>query len=172
MPEKNAIKEYLNQTYYHVYNRGINKQDVFITDNDYELFISLLKRYLSPKVHRDEKGRKYPNFYQSIDLIAYCLMPNHYHMLVYVRDKPMDLAKAMSSHQVAFVSNYNKIHNRVGHLFQGRYKARVIECDADLQNIFDYIHKNPGKEYSSYEYSSYKYYTSDMHIIPRTVLGK
>ena len=80
MPSRNSRKEYVPETMYHVYNRGHNKDKIFLDDNDYAVFLNLLKRYLSKTVVTDEKGRPYEQLRDEVELVAFCLMPNHFHL--------------------------------------------------------------------------------------------
>jgi len=159
MPGLNAIKTYIPDTYYHVYNRGVNKESVFRFKADYHLFESLFERYLSKKVSKDGCGRDYPNYYGKLKLITYCLMPNHFHMLIKTEEDPRYLAKFMSSHQTSFTKIINKKYDRQGHLFQERYRAIHINNDKHFNYISSYILNNPSSitDPKKYPYSSYKY---------------
>lgn len=79
MPAKNSLKLYLENSYYHVYNRGAGKSEIFKDTQDYNVFLQRLKKYLDP----DFKD----SFYGKIKLLAYCLMPNHIHLFVYIRSQ-------------------------------------------------------------------------------------
>ena len=99
MPAKNSIKQYVENGYYHIYNRGVEKRRIFEDEQDYAVFLSYLKTYLTPKdinllqkelseatdaLKRASILRqiKLNNFSGEIKLLAYCLMPNHFHMLI------------------------------------------------------------------------------------------
>lgn len=97
MPQKNALKEYGTDAYYHIYARGINKRKIFLEAKDYEYFLSLFSRYLSAQEITSTAGGMYPNFSKNIDLIAYCLMPNHFHLFVHQHDIEQGIAQLMSS---------------------------------------------------------------------------
>ena len=83
MPSKNVVKIYENNTYYHAYNRGVEKRTVFIDDEDYATFLGLLKRSLDEHPETDDKGREYRWLANDVELVAFCLMPNHFHLLLY-----------------------------------------------------------------------------------------
>jgi putative transposase len=159
MPSRNLEKIYLPDTYYHVYNRGVNKRRIFLDDEDYRVFLNLFKRYLSNEPQFDNKHREYPWLHDDIELLAFCLMPNHFHLLVYqVSDKAMTaLLRGVCT---AYTGYFNKKYARVGHLFQDRFKASMITTDGYLQHISRYIHLNP-REYTTWSYSSYAYYTQN-----------
>lgn len=157
MPSRNSVKDDIAESFYHVYNRGVNKQPVFVDDRDYVVFFSFLKRYLSDEIQKDSSGREYPNYSQDIELLAFCLMPNHFHLLFYQVNQHA-MTDLMRSVCTAYTMYFNKRHGRIGHLFQGRFKASMIQNDAYLLHVSRYIHLNP-KEYKTWGYSSLPYYT-------------
>ena len=153
MPARNTIKIYASEQYYHVYNRGANKQTVFHEASDYQYFFYLLKRHLSNKPAFDSHGREYRHLREKIEIVVFCLMPNHFHILLYTHTETgMELL--MRSLITAYSMYYNKKYEHSGHVFQGAYKASLIDSDKYLQHISRYIHLNP-KDYKNYPYSSY-----------------
>jgi len=166
MPSKNTIKDYLEGGIYHVYNRGINKQDIFLDKKDYAMFMFYLKLYLKKSEDIkdiDIQKRAYllrKNFYERIDLVSFCLMPNHFHLIIKQRGEK-DIADFMKCLMTNYSMYCNKRHNRVGTLFQGRYKAVLIKNDEYLLHLSRYIHLNPlakGLSLGKYDYSSYQSY--------------
>ena len=153
MPARNVIKEYAEEHYYHVYNRGASKQVIFHDDADYRQFMYLLKRHLCPKPIQDKFGREYKHLYKKIRLVAYCLMPNHFHLLLFNLEKD-GMEQLIRSITTAYSMYYNKKYDHSGRLFQGTYKASLIESEPYLQHICRYIHRNP-RDYKTYPYSSY-----------------
>ena len=143
MPKRNLIKEYASDTYYHIYSRGINKNKVFLDDDDKTVFCSLLKRYLSPETTKDYKRHLYNNFYDKIDLLAYTLMPNHFHLLIYQKDDERAIAEFMRSLMTSYGMYFNKKYRRQGPVFQSNYLASRIDSDGYLDHISRYIHLNP-----------------------------
>lgn len=143
-------------SYYHIYNRGVNKQKVFLDDQDYAVMLSLIKRYLDIIPSKNQNGAFYPNYSQDIELLTFCIMPNHFHFLVFQHraDAMKDLLKSLS---VAYAMYFNKRYKRVGPIFQQRYKASRIDSEAYLLHISRYIHMNP-HNYFEYEWSSMSYY--------------
>ena len=112
--------------HYHVTSRGNERKDVFKSQKDREQFLS----YLESAVNR----------YDAV-IHAYCLMSNHYHLLL---ETPSgNLSKIMQHINGAYTSYFNVKRKRSGHLFQGRYKAIVIEADEYVQELSRYIHLNP-----------------------------
>ncbi len=162
MPAKNATKEYAADQYYHIYNRGANKAVVFHDKDDNVYFLHLLKRYLSPNIASDRFGRDAKNYHETIELISYCLMPNHFHLLI-LNKEPKGIEQFMRSLTTAYSMYYNKKYQHSGRLFQGTYKATLIDSDAYLQHISRYIHRNPS-EYKTYDFSSYRAIVDDWHV--------
>ncbi len=156
MPNRNVVKQYAADTFYHAYNRGVNKQDIFLDDEDYEVFLNLFKRYLSNSPVQDSSGREYPWLKMDVQLLTFCLMPNHFHLLIFQRE-PKAMTELLRSVCTSYTVYYNKKYKRVGHLFQGSFKASLIDNDAYLQHISRYIHLNP-KNYKTWPFSSLPYY--------------
>lgn len=156
MPSRNVTKEQVADSYYHVYVRGINKQNLFNLDNDYKYFIGLVERYFSQEVLVSKNGGLYPCFLGKIEIVAYCLMPNHFHMLIYQVDVPF-LEKFMRSLMTSYSKYFNLKNKRTGSIFESRYKAVRIDQNVYLQHISRYIHLNP-RRWERYRYSSLRYY--------------
>ena len=152
MPSRNVVKEYVPDAFYHVYNRGVEKRDIFLDDQDYTVFLGLLKKFLvgAPP---SKTNRHAPKTYgDTLDLLAYCLMPNHYHLLFFQSDERA-LSGFMRSLTTAYAMYFNDRYQRVGPLFQGTFKASQILEDSYLEHITRYIHLNP-ENYREYPYSS------------------
>lgn len=159
MPSRNIEKQYVEDSFYHVYNRGVNKRRIFIDDKDYAVFLNLLKRYLSFTPVKDPKGRTYESFYDKVELVCFCLMPNHFHMLLYLREPPA-ITQLMRSVISSYTVYFNRRHQRVGHLFQDRFKAVRVDNDSYLTHITRYIHLNP-VSYKTWDYTSLPYYLNE-----------
>lgn len=167
MPSRNAIKHYASDHYYHIYNRGVEKRQIFMDERDYAVFLSYLKVALSPELEEETKEEALTDLeearlrrlrlHDKIDLLAYCLMPNHFHLFIYQKNDPQAMAQMMRSVMSGYVRYFNRRYDRVGSLFQGRYKASLIDDDAYLQHITRYIHLNPA-EWANSPHSSYQYY--------------
>ena len=167
MPSKYRIKEYVEGSYYHVFNRGVGKRCIYKDDEDYTVFTRLLARYLVKERPVDSSGREYADLRGQVELNAYCLMPNHFHMLVQLKEHE-GMTKLMQGVCTAYTMYFNKKYKRVGPLFQDRFKASKIDNDAYLQHISRYIHLNP-EDYKGWEYSSLKYYLDDSSVSWLTV---
>jgi REP element-mobilizing transposase RayT len=135
--------------YYHIYGRGNNRQPIFFEPDNYEYFLRGVEKYLL----------------ENLVIIAYCLMPTHYHLLVRVRS-PIQLqaadnlgtsdasekeVSASCSHGmqrllISYTKAINKRFDRVGSLFQGQFRAKLIETDPYIQAACVYIHANPVKD--------------------------
>lgn len=160
MPAKNSIKTYLENGIYHIYNRGVEKRNIYLDEQDYSVFISYLKNYLLPKdlaklqttISSPEHGYKekqkafkeisLKNFAEEIELLAYVLMPNHFHLLL-KQTKPDGIDRFMSSLSTRYTIYFNRKYRRVGSLCQGVYKAVSVETDEQLLHLSRYIHLNP-----------------------------
>lgn len=152
MPAKNSVREYDTDAYYHIYNRGVEKRRIFIDTDDYRFFISLLQRHLGASSVDDTRGKDYIKF-ENLSLLAYCLMPNHFHLMIYQGNEPQEFSKLLRSISTAYTMYFNKKYDRVGHLFQDRFKASRIHDDGYYLHITRYIHLNPRNPFE-YEWSS------------------
>ena len=165
MPTRNRVKNYGEDQYYHVYNRGVNKENIFQEEDDFAYFLSLFKRYLSPSDAVDKYGRATNSYNDEVELVAYCLMKNHYHLLFYLKE-PDGLVHLMRSVMTAYTMYYNKKYQRSGGLYQGNFLAATITTDIYLWHVSRYIHLNPvgvGKNFRSYPYSSIGYFAGEKH---------
>lgn len=177
MASRNTIRYFDSEAMYHVYNRGVNKQIIYSDERDYAVFLSFLKYALLPdselKKHEiidkdivsiaKRFNLRRERFSDRIELVAFCLMPNHFHLLLYQHDKDA-ITALMRSVATGYAVYYNKRHNRVGSLFQGKYKACRINSDSYWTHISRYIHLNPidlDEDYTTYPYSSYKFFMGD-----------
>lgn len=178
MPAKNRIKPYLEESYYHIYNRGVEKRIIFTDQKDYRVFLSYLKTYLLPPppitIEAIYPSRQLKNYADHISLHAYCLMPNHFHILV--KQAPSHaINKFIQSLTVKYTMYFNRRHSRVGGLFQGRYKAVLVDTDSQLLYLTKYIHTNPtsGPDPEVYPYSSYRNYLNKINqawVKPKPIL--
>lgn len=171
MPSKNIIKEFAPEQYYHIYNRGVEKRLIFLDDQDYRVFIGLLKKYLTGKAPPNHHRHRFSTFQDEVQLLAYCLMPNHFHLLLYQQNE-LGISQFMRRLSTGYAMYFNNRYQRVGGLFQGSYKASLINEDAYLHHISRYIHLNPDS-YTDWPYSSLPYYEGKRQakwIQPNTIL--
>lgn len=156
MPQKNSIKIYYENAFYHVYNRGVEKRNIFLDRDDHLAFFHLLKTALSSEQGATLPRNRRKKFLNKIDLMAYCLMPNHYHLLL--RQKTISgLTEFIRSISTSYSMYFNKKYRRVGSLFQGIFKATDIRDESYLLWVSRYIHRNP-PDFQTYPYSSYHDY--------------
>jgi putative transposase len=132
--------------YYHVFNRGVNKEKIFFERENYVFFLRRMREYL---------------ICQDVDVIAYCLMPNHFHLIVCPLSD--DFSSRMALFGMSYVKAVNTRYKRVGPLFQSRFCAKWIGDNEYLLHLSRYIHLNPalGKLVvyaEEWEFSSYRDY--------------
>jgi len=159
MPARNTIRQFAAGNYYHVYNRGVDKKVIFKDDQDYAYFLSLLKKYLTPKQSRRGDHRLYPSYADEVELVAFCLMPNHFHLFLY-QSSDRGVERLLKSVSVSYSMYFNKRHSRMGTLFQQRYRAAHISSIEHFLYLSYYIHLNPA-DYRRWNWSSLAYYIGD-----------
>lgn len=152
MPGRNIVKLFEPESFYHIYNRGVNRAEIFLDDADYEHFEWLLERSLSPDPVKDPKGREYLWLGNDLELNAYCLMPNHFHLLCYQYSAD-GVTRLMRGVCTAYTMYFNKKYKRRGPLFENSYRAVPILRDGQLQHISRYIHLNH-KDFRHWPHSS------------------
>lgn len=190
MPRKNSLKVYVKNGYYHIYNRGVEKRTIFEDKQDYKVFLDHLKFALSAPSSGIELKKTFTlqglpfqgiphqprNFYKKIELIAYCLMPNHFHLLIKQLDET-SLKSFMTSLITRYSMYFNKKYNRVGSLFQSVYRATLVNDESYLLHLSRYIHLNPSEITNDLAsaYSSFGEYLGLRHtkwIHPNIVLDQ
>jgi len=136
--------------YYHIYNRGNSKQKIFHDSEDYFRFLSLMYACNSVnnfRIFTLTKGESPYDFERGKQLIsigAYCLMPNHFHILItQMEDK--GISKFMQKLSTAYSMYYNKKYQRTGGLFEGKFKSEHASSDRYFKYLFSYTHLNPIK---------------------------
>lgn len=156
MPSRNVTKIDVPESYYHIYARGASKRVIFLEKSDYLYFEKLLARYLSKKPATSKEGVQYPHLAGRIELLSYCLMENHFHLLVYQIEAGA-MTKLMRSLMTSYSRYFNLKYRQSGSLFESRYKASKIDEQSYLEHISRYIHLNP-RSWRKYQYSSLRYY--------------
>lgn len=164
MPAKNVLKEFVPISYYHIYNRGVAKQNIFLDESDYKTFLGYVKIYLTiPIDDKTRPSRKLKNYYQELTLLSYCLLSNHFHLFVFQKEANT-ITNFMRSLMTKYSMYFNKKYHRVGPVFQGRYKAVMVNSETQFIYLSKYIHRNPldilpsGTDLDGYKYSSYQNY--------------
>lgn len=146
--------------WYHIMNRGLERKNIFLKNKHKKLFTDLLQ----------EISERF-----QIDIHSYCLMDNHYHLLLQTQLPNLDLAmKHLSS---LYTLKFNRDVKRDGPLFRGRYKSILIDKDNYLLNVSRYIHKNPStakiiENDQKYPWSSYQYYNLNINQNPAWLITK
>jgi putative transposase len=125
MPARQPI--FAARSFYHIYNRGHNKQPIFLHNRDYTRYLKRLKEYLTK---------------HNVTLLAFCLMPNHVHLLLQ-QNSEEQLDKFVHRLHTAYSMYFNKKYDRVGSVFQSRFKAKLIDSEEYLLHVSRYIHLNP-----------------------------
>ena len=154
MPRRD-IRFYAGE-YYHIYNRGTNRQNIFFERENYLFFLRRVRKYLLP---------------HGIVIVAYCLMPTHYHLMVYVKQtsevsktsEVSEVSTKMMRLSVSYTKAINKRYQRIGALFQGPFKAVYVDRNEYLLHLSRYIHLNPVtaglvERPEDWEFSSYREY--------------
>ena len=140
-----TARVYSQSGYYHVINRGVGQQILFEDNADYSYFLQLLNRNA-----REE----------NVEIIAYCLMNNHIHLLLHAESGPDKIMHRIST---SYATYFNAKYTRPGHLFQGRYKSEPLESERALLAVVRYIHNNPSAaricSKERYAWSSWHAYT-------------
>jgi putative transposase len=160
MPNRNTIRYDLPDNYYHIYGRGSVGRVIFKDDQDKAYFIDLLQRYLGRKLNRKINRVNYPNFHGQIELLAYCLMGTHFHLLMWQQDAKL-ISELMRGLLVSYTMYYNKKYQVRGPLLESRYRSAHITEDNYLLHLTRYIHLNP-PDYRDYLWSSLPYYVAGL----------
>ncbi len=137
---------------YHIFARGVGRQQILEDDEDNAYFLSLLHRFS----RSDE-----------CEFLAYCLMGNHFHLLI--KMEMQRLSEAMKRLEVSYAQYFNEKYERTGTLFQGRFGSEPISCDEQLLVALRYIHLNPQKAgiapFNDYAWSSYREYMGSADLV-------
>ncbi|MEK7147882.1 MAG: transposase [Patescibacteria group bacterium] len=146
-------KSFAAGTISHVYNRGNNKEKIFLDEQDYKSFLmrlglglgiqesELQKEFFLPYSRIRITGAKKNDFV----LHAFCLMPNHFHLLI-EQKKSIPISTLMLKVCTSYAKYFNKKYSRIGHVFQDQFKSVLIDSNEQLMWISVYIHGNPAKD--------------------------
>lgn len=168
MPSKFVLRNFSPNSFYHIFNRGIDNRPLFLDMQDFRVFIFYLFVYLAPPrevklKHPDLPARLLTkNLSTQIKLIGYCLMPNHFHLVLYQTDVgPVSLL--MRQVMNGYIRYFNIKYKRQGSLVTGRYKSVKIKDERVLVNLVRYVHMDPVMvgicaAPQDYEWSSFRDY--------------
>lgn len=146
--------------YYHIYNRGNAKDAVFFDHNDYVFFLLRLRQNLAPDGHEPRMFRPLP--IGSFSLVAYCLMPNHFHFLIR-QNSDIPTGKLIGKVCTSYSKYFNLKYSHIGHVFQDQFKQVPVLDNRYLRWLSLYIHLNPviakiATKAQAYPYSSARNY--------------
>lgn len=160
----------VNSEFYHVFNRGVEKRNIFSQEWDYKRFVKTFYYYqfLGPKVSFSKFSKSAFNLFKAlpenkiVEIICYCLMPNHFHFLI-KQLKENGVSNFIGQLSNSYTKYFNIKYDRVGSLLQGPFKAVRIGTDEQLVHVSRYIHMNPVvsglvKNLEEYKWSSYPEY--------------
>jgi len=149
---------------YHIFNRGNNKEPIFLEDQDFLNFLKRLKIALGiarmPLVKQGASLLRIgPLPEGSFTILCYCLMPNHYHFLVR-QNAEIPVSKLVTKVCTSYASYFKNKYGHTGHIFQDQFKAKSVDSDTYLKYLSAYIHNNP-VDPLGYDYSSFKDYVGE-----------
>jgi len=145
MPSKKILTPIESGNVYHIYNRGINYQNVFFNEKDYHLFLSRFKDYLN----------------DYCQLYAYCLLPNHYHLVLRInKENGSQFSRQFGSFIVSYTNKVNLQEKRIGSLFMKPFRRIKVDTDDYLKRLIFYINHNAAKheivkDFRKYPFGSY-----------------
>ncbi|MDX1603326.1 MAG: hypothetical protein R3209_09650 [Salinimicrobium sediminis] len=143
-------------SFYHIYNRGINKTNIFSNDENKVYFLKQYHKYLSEK----------------ISTYAYCLLQNHFHLVIRIDGNPIEVTQSFSNFFNSYAKAYNKAENRTGSLFEKHFKRIQVDSEKYLKQLIIYVNLNPqihfGEDFRNYSFSSYKEVMSGSNKILET----
>lgn len=171
MPSR--VIPFVNDEYYHIFNRGVAKMPIFNNARDYNRFIKSMLYYQTegpkPRFSLFSPKNTILNSNKITNIICYCLMPNHFHFLLQQK-KSNGITEFISKLSNSYTKYFNTKNRRVGPLFQGEFKAVHIETNEQLIHVSRYIHLNPlvgyvVKNLEEYHWSSYLEYVNNGNSI-------
>ncbi len=173
MPAQKSKTPNKNKEYFHIYNKGVENRNIFNDQKDYEVFLGFLKDYLTPPPDPEKTKKSFSvngrtfrgvphqpkNYFNKVELIAYSLLPDHFHLLVNQMTKS-SLERLIRSLCTRYVIYYNKKYQRRGSLFMGPYKSIQIKDVFQLLHLTHYLHREGLKENESDKNENHKAFSS------------
>lgn len=167
---------FVNDEYYHVFNRGVNKGNIFLNISDYKRALKTIEYYsfskhnLKLSRYLDMSYEKQVEYFSNLEnklikIVSFVLMPNHFHLLL-KQTAEGGISNFLRLFQNSYTKYFNTKHRRTGHLLQGQFKAVLVSNDTYLLHLSRYIHLNPltsfivksTEELEAYPWSSYPSY--------------
>lgn len=156
MPYRNTRNRSQPNADFHLYNRERNRDPMFIDDEDRRMFLWMFRRYLSTVVHHDARGRPYRNLRSHVQLLAFALMENHFHLVI--RQLRMGgMETLMRGVMTGYVSYFNRRHGVAGGMFLERFRAPEKIDRRSKLNAISYVHDNHGLDCRC-EFCSHRFY--------------
>lgn len=153
-------QELIEGEFFHIYNRGVDKREIFLNSNDYNRFLILLYlcnsdepvnlQKIFHKFNGKSKGRTFTDIFsiqrknELVEIVAWVLMPNHFHILLKGK-KEGSISSFMRKVCTGYSYYFNQKYKRTGALFEGKFKSEYVDDDRYLKYLFSYIHLNPIK---------------------------
>jgi len=172
MPSKYVVRDFTEGNVYHIYNKSLAPILLFQDDNDFQIFLYYLTIYTRPLEKVLEKypnlpfRLRYNNISSEIDILAYSLLPTHFHIVARLHTKE-GISRLMKQLTNAYTYYYNRRHKRSGPLLQGRFRACSLDVEKELKYLVRYLDRLPQeegstKDYLTYPYSSFQEYNKDL----------
>ncbi len=182
MPSKYRIRNYKEDSFYHIYNKGLGKANIFLDESDYEKFLYYLEVYLSPStvipakagIHKDMDPRVKPeddswvpkrllmkNLSNEVSLVAYLFLPDHFHLILHQKSTS-GISKLLKQVINGYTYYFNSKYKNYGPLFSGKFKSVIIP-EESLVSLTHYLHSHDGilwlaDSLKSYPWSSHQTY--------------
>ena len=144
----------VEDSFYHIYNCGNNKENIFIEEQNYPYFLKLVKKHLL----------------KTCDILAYCLLKNHFHLIIKTKENILskDISQSFSNLFNSYSKSINKKYGRNGSLFKDRFSRIKLDTEEYLKNLIIYVHLNPSHhefidDFRNYKHSSFNSILSDKH---------
>jgi putative transposase len=176
MPSKYYHRNFKPQHSYHIYNRGAYKNSIFLEKSDYLIFLDILSYYLKFPEARHYNYQnivdefKVPNLKSTVHLVAYCLMPNHFHLILKqlpIATPKTNISNFMRRLSITYAMYFQSKYKHTGALFESKFKNVTVDSKEQLLYLSKYIHLNPkklSKKLSAYIFSSYPAYINQVKL--------
>mgnify|MGYP000941384343 FL=1 len=146
----NTKRDFRRMSFYHVYDRGHRKARLYRSIKDYKLFVNLIYKYIK--------------FYDLV-LVSYCLMPNHFHLLLRLGESKTDISRFMQRLKTSYALDFNRKYFLTGTPFQGKYKTNYIDDSNSLVNTIKYIENNPAEAKQYQKKGKYKWVFTNQRFL-------